>query len=48
MFEIDRSLKRIVSNLWFEWNDDVHALFKKISPYVWSLFRRNLYRFLIA
>ena len=35
MQDIDRTLKKIVSNLWFEWNADVH-----------SLFRRNLYRFL--
>src|SRR3989344_2152575 len=46
MQDIDRTLKKIVSNLWFEWNADVHSLFRRISPYVWDLFRRNLYRFL--
>jgi starch phosphorylase len=46
MHDIDRTLKRIVSNLWFEWNADVHLLFRSISPYIWGLFRRNLYRFL--
>ena len=46
MFDIDRTLRRIVSNLWFEWNADVHLLFRNVSPYVWGLFRRNLYRFL--
>lgn len=46
MFEMERTLKKVVSNLWFEWNDDVHLLFKKIDPFVWQLFRRNLYRFL--
>ncbi len=48
MFDIDRTLKKIVSNLWFEWNADVHSLFRKISPYVWGLLRRNVYRFLIV
>ncbi len=46
MFDIERSLRKIVSNFWFEWNADVHMLFRTISPYVWGLFRRNLYRFL--
>jgi starch phosphorylase len=46
MLSIDRILRRIVSNLWFEWNSDVHSLFRGISPYVWGLFRRNLYRFM--
>lgn len=45
MIEIERALRKIVSNLWFEWNSDVHLLFRSINPYVWSLFRRNLYRF---
>src|SRR3989338_7483266 len=46
MLDIDRTLRKIVSNLWFEWNADVHLLFRNVSPYVWGLFRRNLYRFL--
>ncbi|MBI4372962.1 MAG: alpha-glucan family phosphorylase [Candidatus Omnitrophica bacterium] len=46
MLDIDRTLRKIVSNLWFEWNADVHLLFRSVSPYVWGLFRRNLYRFL--
>lgn len=46
MVEIERVLKKIVSNLWFEWNSDVHLLFREIDPYGWNLFRRNLYRFL--
>ena len=46
MLDIDRTLKKIVSNLWFEWNSDVHLLFREVSPYIWGLFRRNLYRFL--
>ena len=46
MLDIDRTLRRIVSNLWFEWNADVHLLFRNVSPYIWGLFRRNLYRFL--
>jgi len=47
MHEIDKTLKKIVSNLCFEWNDDVHTLFRKINPFIWSLFRRNLYRFMM-
>jgi len=46
MFHIDRTLRKIVSNLWFEWNSDVNLLFRGISPYIWGLFRRNLYQFL--
>ena len=46
MLDIDRTLRKIVSNLWFEWNADVHLLFRNVSPYVWGLFRGNLYRFL--
>ena len=46
MIDIDRTLRKIVSNLWFEWNSDVHLLFREVSPYIWGLFRRNLYRFL--
>ncbi len=46
MLDIDRTLKKIVSNLWFEWNSDVHLLFREVSPYIWGLFRLNLYRFL--
>jgi len=46
MLDLDRTLRRIVSNLWFEWNADVHLLFRNVSPYIWGLFRRNLYRFL--
>lgn len=46
MHDIDRILRKIASNLWFEWNAEVHELFRKISPYVWGLFRRNIYRFL--
>ncbi len=46
MIDIERTLRKIVSNLSFEWNSDVHLLFRSISPYVWGLFRRNLYRFL--
>ncbi|MBI4358502.1 MAG: alpha-glucan family phosphorylase [Candidatus Omnitrophica bacterium] len=46
MLDIDRTLRKIVSNLWFEWNADCHLLFRSVSPYVWGLFRRNLYRFL--
>lgn len=46
MQTIDRTLRKIVSNLWFEWNSDVHLLFRRVSPYVWGLFRRNLYRFI--
>ena len=46
MLDIDRTLRKIASNLWFEWNADVHLLFRSVSPYIWGLFRRNLYRFL--
>jgi starch phosphorylase len=46
MLDIDRTLRKIVSNLWFEWNADVHLLFRNVSPYIWGLFRGNLYRFL--
>ncbi|MBI4367860.1 MAG: alpha-glucan family phosphorylase [Candidatus Omnitrophica bacterium] len=46
MLDVDRTLRKIVSNLWFEWNADVHLLFRSVSPYIWGLFRRNLYRFL--
>src|SRR3990167_4919226 len=46
MLDIDRTLRKIVSNLWFEWNADCHLLFRSVSPYSWGLFRRNLYRFL--
>ncbi len=46
MLNIDRALRRIVSNLSFEWNSDVHLLFRTVSPYMWGLFRRNLYRFM--
>ncbi len=44
--DIERTLRKIVSNFWFEWNSDVHLLFRAVDPYAWSLFRRNLYRFL--
>lgn len=44
--DIDRILRKISSNLWFEWNADVHDVFRSVSPYVWGLFRRNIYRFL--
>lgn len=46
MIEIERTLRKIVSNFWFEWNSDVHMLFRSINLYSWSLFKRNLYRFL--
>ncbi|MCM8776018.1 MAG: alpha-glucan family phosphorylase [Candidatus Omnitrophica bacterium] len=46
MNNIDRTLRNIASNLMFEWNADVHLLFRGVSPYVWGLFRRNIYRFL--
>lgn len=46
MADIEQSLKKIASNLWFEWNADVHSLFRHVSPYVWRLYRRNLHRFL--
>jgi glycogen phosphorylase len=46
LIDIERTLRKIVSNFWFEWNSDVHLLFRNINQYVWSLFRRNLYRFL--
>ena len=44
--DVDRTLLKLVSNLWFEWNDEAHLLFRKVSPYMWGLLRRNLYRFL--
>lgn len=46
MSDIDRVLRKIASNLWFEWNADIHLLLRSISPYIWGLFRRNIYRFL--
>jgi len=46
MKNIDQALRRIASNLWFEWSSDANKLFRRMSPYVWGLFRRNLYRFL--
>lgn len=46
MIDIDRTLRKIASNLMVEWNSDVHLLFRAVSPYVWGLFRRNIYRFL--
>lgn len=46
MIDLERTLRKIASNLMFEWNADVHLLFRAVSPYVWGLFRRNLYRFL--
>ncbi len=46
MIDIDRTLIKVVSNLWVEWSYDTHILFRSISPYMWGLFRRNLYRFL--
>lgn len=46
MIDIERVLRKIVSNFWFEWNADVHQLFREIDPYAWGLFRRNLYRFM--
>jgi glycogen phosphorylase len=46
MIDIERTLRKIVSNFWFEWNSDVHLLFRSVDPYAWSLFRRNLYRFM--
>ncbi len=46
MLDIDRTLIKIVSNLWFEWSSDAHILFRSLSPYMWGLFRRNLYRFM--
>ena len=46
MLDIERTLRKIVSNFWFEWNSDVHLLFRSINLYSWGHFRRNLYRFL--
>lgn len=46
MLDLDRTLRKISANLMFEWNSNVHLLFRAISPYVWGLFRRNLFRFL--
>lgn len=46
MIDIERVLRKIVSNFWFEWSADVHQLFREIDPYAWGLFRRNLYRFM--
>lgn len=46
MIDIERTLRKIVSNFWFEWKSDVHELFRRVDPYAWSLFRRNLYRFM--
>lgn len=46
MIDVERALRKIVSNFWFEWNPDVHRLFRIIDPYAWKLFRRNLYRFM--
>jgi len=46
VLDIDRTLRKIVSNLSCEWNSEVHLLFREVSPYIWGLFRRNLYRFL--
>ena len=46
MIDIERILRKVVSNFWFEWNSDVHLLFRGLDPSSWSLFRRNLYRFL--
>jgi starch phosphorylase len=46
MRDIEVTLKKIAQNLWCEWNANVHLLFRQLSPYSWSLFRRNLYRFI--
>jgi starch phosphorylase len=46
MIDIDRILIKIVSNLSFEWSYDAHLLFRSLSPYMWGLSRRNLYRVL--
>ncbi len=46
MTDIEKALRKIVSNFWFEWNSDVHIIFRSINPFGWSLARRNLYRFL--
>ncbi len=46
MIDIERTLRKIVSNCWSEWNSDVHMLFRTINRYSWGLFRRNLYRFM--
>ncbi len=46
MIEIEKTLRKIVSNFWFEWSSDVHLVFRSIDPYAWRLFRRNLYRFM--
>jgi len=46
MIDIEKSLKKITSNYSSEWNHDLHVLFRQISPYLWSLTRHNLHRFL--
>lgn len=46
MIDIERTLRKIVSNFWFEWSSEVHEFFRQVDPYAWKLFRRNLYRFM--
>lgn len=46
MIDVERALRKIISNYWCEWNPDIHKLFRTIDPYSWKLFRRNLYRFM--
>ena len=44
MLDIDRRLQRIVSNLWFEWNADVHGLLQSIVPDARAPYQGNWYR----
>lgn len=46
MDQMHRMIKRMVTNLSFEWNYELSTLMRSVSPYMWGLFRRNLYRFL--
>ena len=44
--DIERTLRKIVSNFWFEWNPEAKNLFSDFSPQIWLLSNRNPYRFL--
>jgi len=41
-----RYLKKISSNLWFEWNTDIKEIFNRLSPDLWMLAHHNPHRFL--
>lgn len=43
---MDRLLREVASNFWFEWVPEAKSLFLKFDPQLWTLCGRNPFRFL--